>query len=66
MKGTYITTQAFIQNFGDEGTVINLVSLAASLPGAGNSSYSSTKLALVHIGQCLALGMRRIFISVPL
>ena len=56
MKGTFITIQNFIQSFGGEGTIINLVSLAAALPGPGSSSYSSTKLAMISIGQNLSLG----------
>ena len=58
MKGPFITMQTFIQSFGGEGTIINLVSLAVALPGPGSSSYSSTKLALISIGQNLSLGMQ--------
>ena len=49
--------QAFIQSFGAEGTIINLVSLAVALPGPGGSSYASSKLALISLGQSLSLGM---------
>jgi short-subunit dehydrogenase len=48
--------QSFIQNFGAEGTIINLVSLAAALSEGGSTSYSSGKLALINIGQNLAKG----------
>ena len=49
--------QSFIQAFGAEGTIINLVSLAATLPSPGASSYSSTKLAMINLGQNLSLGI---------
>ena len=48
--------QSFIQSFGSQGTIINLVSLAAGMTVPGFSSYASTKLALVHIGQFLHVG----------
>lgn len=50
--------QSFIQNFGAEGTIINLVSLAAALPEGPSTSYSSSKLALIKIGQMLAKGTK--------
>ena len=49
-------TQSFIQSFGAEGTIINIVSIAAALPGPGSTSYSSSKLALINISQNLSLG----------
>ena len=49
-------TQSFIQSFGAEGTIINLTSLAAVVPAPGSTSYSSSKLALINIGQNLSLG----------
>lgn len=48
--------QSFIQSFGAEGTIINLVSLSAAVPGPGSTSYASSKLALINIGQNLSLG----------
>lgn len=49
-------TQCFIQNFGGEGTIINLSSLAAVVLAPGSSAYSSSKLALMNLAQNLNLG----------
>lgn len=56
MKGTFLTTQAFIRSFGGEGTIINLVSLAAVTAFPGMSSYASSKLAQIKLGQAIGLG----------
>ncbi|KAL8923536.1 MAG: hypothetical protein Q9172_003072 [Xanthocarpia lactea] len=55
VKGTFLPIQSFIQSFGGEGTVINLVSTAVALALPGISSYASSKLAVVKIGQILSL-----------
>ena len=56
VKGTFLTTQSFIRNFGGEGTIINLVSIGAALAVPGISSYASSKLAVIKITQAVALG----------
>ncbi|KAM0799895.1 hypothetical protein BDR22DRAFT_806664 [Usnea florida] len=55
VKGTFLTTQSFIRNFGGEGTIINLVSIGAALAVPGISSYASSKLAVIKITQAVAL-----------
>ena len=49
--------QSFIQSFGGEGTIINLVSTGVALAVPGISSYASSKLAVIKMTQSLALGM---------
>lgn len=56
VKGTFITNQAFIQAFGDTGTIINLVSTAVTMAVPGISSYASSKLAVMKLSQALSLG----------
>lgn len=60
MKGTFLTMQSFIENFGGEGTIINLVSLAVALAVPGMSAYASSKLTMIKLGQAIGLGMFRI------
>ncbi|MDI1485926.1 MAG: hypothetical protein OHK93_004115 [Ramalina farinacea] len=55
VKGTFITNQAFIQAFGDTGTIINLVSTAVTMAVPGISSYASSKLAVMKLSQALSL-----------
>lgn len=57
VKGPYLTAHFFIRAFGGQGTIINLVSSAASLLIPGSSSYSSAKLAQVKLGEYIDLGM---------
>jgi NAD(P)-dependent dehydrogenase (short-subunit alcohol dehydrogenase family) len=56
VKGTFLTTQSFIRNNGGEGTIINLVSTGVALQVPGISSYASSKLAVIKLGQSLSLG----------
>jgi len=56
VKGTFLPIQSFIQNFGGEGTIINLVSVAVAMDAPGISSYASSKLAVVKMSQALSLG----------
>ncbi len=56
MKGTYILAYYFIKTFGGEGTLIHLVSMGASFTVPGISSYSSSKLATIKLGEYLDLG----------
>jgi short-subunit dehydrogenase len=46
----------FIKATNGRGTVINLVSLAASLLVPGMSSFSASHLALIKLTECLDLG----------
>jgi short-subunit dehydrogenase len=46
----------FIKVTGERGTLINLVSLAASLLVPGMSSFSASHLALIKLTECLELG----------
>lgn len=56
VKGTFLPVQSFIQRFGGEGTIINLVSIAVAMAFPGISSYASSKLAVIKLGQALTLG----------
>ena len=60
VKGTYNMVHYFIKATGEKGTVINIVSLDASFLAPGISSYSSSKLATIKLGECLDLGERYI------
>lgn len=44
---------ALIRVGGGKGTVINLVSLAASFVAPGMSGYVASKLAVIKLGECL-------------
>ncbi|KAL8744553.1 MAG: hypothetical protein Q9190_003212 [Brigantiaea leucoxantha] len=55
VKGTFLTIQSFIQTFGDEGTIINLVSTGVALALPGISSYACSKLAVIKLGQSISL-----------
>lgn len=45
----------FVNATGGKGTVINLASLAAFLPNAGMSGYSTAVLAVIKLGEFLDL-----------
>ena len=46
----------FIKATGGQGTIINLVSLAAAFLIPGMSSYATSKLAAIKLGEFLDLG----------
>lgn len=46
----------FIKATGGKGTIINLVSLAAAFLIPGMSSYATSKLAVIKLGEFLDLG----------
>ena len=48
--------QMFIRFFDGEGTFINLVSTAVALGVPGLTSYASSKLAVIKLGQLASLG----------
>ena len=60
VKGVFLIMQSFIQNFGAEGTIINLVSVAVALPVPGISSYASSKLAAVKLVQAVNIGTSKL------
>ncbi|TIA77071.1 NAD(P)-binding protein [Aureobasidium pullulans] len=53
VKGTYTLTHYYLKNFGSTGTLINLVSLGASMTAPGISSYSTSKLAVIKLSEYL-------------
>ncbi|THY10096.1 NAD(P)-binding protein [Aureobasidium pullulans] len=53
VKGTYTLIHHFIKTFGSTGTLINLVSLGASMTAPGISSYSTSKLAVIKLSEYL-------------
>ncbi|RYP06457.1 hypothetical protein DL764_003148 [Monosporascus ibericus] len=55
VHGTYNMLHAFINATGGKGTVVNLVSVGASFLAPGLSGYSSSKLAVIKLGECLDL-----------
>ena len=58
MKSTYNIGHYFIKATSEKGTVINIVSLDASSLAPGISSYSSSKLATIKLGECLDISER--------
>ena len=56
VRGTYNMCHHFIKATGGKGMVVNLVSLGASFLVPGLSSYSSSKLAVIKLGEYLNLG----------
>lgn len=62
VKGTFIPTQSFIQCFGGEGTIINLVSTAVALAVPRISSYASSKLAMIKFGMALTIGESKLLV----
>ena len=55
-----------VKQTGCKGTIINLVTLGASFLVPGISSYSSSKLAVIKLGEHLNLGMALRFPRGPL
>ncbi|KAI0191876.1 hypothetical protein F4808DRAFT_443537 [Astrocystis sublimbata] len=55
VKTAYNISHSFVTVAGGKGTLINLVSLAASFLAPAMSGYSASKLALVKLGECLDL-----------
>ncbi|TIA09542.1 NAD(P)-binding protein [Aureobasidium pullulans] len=53
VKGTYTLTHYYLKTFGSAGTLINLVSLGASMTAPGISSYSTSKLAVIKLSEYL-------------
>ncbi|KAG2162034.1 hypothetical protein JADG_001773 [Aureobasidium aubasidani] len=53
VKGTYTLTHHYLKTFGSSGTLINLVSLGASMTAPGISSYSTSKLAVIKLSEYL-------------
>ncbi|XXH00744.1 hypothetical protein Hte_007094 [Hypoxylon texense] len=53
VKGVYNVAHSYIAAAGGKGTLINIVSLAASFVAPAMSGYSASKLAVVKIGECL-------------
>ncbi|KAI1495695.1 hypothetical protein F5X99DRAFT_402726 [Biscogniauxia marginata] len=53
VKGVYNVSHSYISAAGGQGTLINIVSLAASFVAPGMSGYSASKLAVVKLGECL-------------
>ena len=58
MKGTDNIVHYFIKATSEKGTVINIVSLVVSFLASGISSYSSSKLATIKLGECLDISER--------
>lgn len=48
-------THGFIKATGGTGTIVNMTSLAASFVNPGMSGYTASKLAVIKIGECIAL-----------
>lgn len=59
VKGVYNVVHHFNKVAGGKGTFINLVTVGASFLAPGVSSYSSSKLAAIKLGEFLDLGRRR-------
>ncbi|KAI1161008.1 NAD(P)-binding protein [Nemania serpens] len=53
VKGAFNICHTFIAVSGGKGTIINLVTLSASLLFPGTSAYATSKLALIKLGECL-------------
>lgn len=53
VKGVYNVAHSFIAATGGKGTIINIVSLAASFVAPAMSGYTASKLAVVKLGECL-------------
>lgn len=53
--GVYNFCHGFLDATGGKGTIINLVSLAATLLSPGMSGYGASELALVRLGEYLNL-----------
>ncbi|ETS83494.1 hypothetical protein PFICI_05370 [Pestalotiopsis fici W106-1] len=52
-KGVYHVAHSYITVAGGNGTLINMVSLAASFVAPGMSGYSASKLAVIRLGEIL-------------
>ncbi|MCJ1423336.1 hypothetical protein MMC29_001219 [Sticta canariensis] len=59
VKGSYNISHYFIKATGGKGTIINLVTLGASFLFPNMSSYASSKLALIKLGEFLDLDLFR-------
>ncbi|TGJ85738.1 hypothetical protein E0Z10_g3037 [Xylaria hypoxylon] len=55
VKIAYNISHSYITVGGGKGTLINLVSLAASFLAPAMSGYSASKLAVIKLGECLDL-----------
>ncbi|KAK9413327.1 putative NAD(P)-binding protein [Seiridium unicorne] len=53
VKGVYNVSHSYISATGGKGTIINIVSLAASFVAPAMSGYSASKLATVKLAECL-------------
>ena len=53
LKGSYLMIHYFIKTFGSKGTIINIVSLGASFTMPGISSYSTSKMGVIKLGEYL-------------
>ncbi|KAI1152752.1 hypothetical protein F4825DRAFT_450173 [Nemania diffusa] len=55
VKIPYNVSHSYITVAGGKGTLINIVSLAASFLAPAMSGYSASKLAVIKLGECLDL-----------
>ncbi|KAJ3563660.1 hypothetical protein NPX13_g8119 [Xylaria arbuscula] len=55
VKIAYNVSHSYVTIAGGNGTLINLVSLAASFLAPAMSGYSASKLAVIKLGECLDL-----------
>ncbi|KAH6655914.1 hypothetical protein BKA67DRAFT_657815 [Truncatella angustata] len=53
VRGVYNVCHSYINAAGGKGTIVNLVSLAASFVAPAMSGYSASKLAVIKLGECL-------------
>jgi NAD(P)-dependent dehydrogenase (short-subunit alcohol dehydrogenase family) len=53
VKAVFNVSHSYINAAGGKGTIINMVSLAASFVAPGKSGYSTSKLAAIKLGEYL-------------
>ncbi|KAI1361582.1 hypothetical protein F5Y08DRAFT_14030 [Xylaria arbuscula] len=56
----YNVSHSYVTMAGGNGTLVNLVSLAASFLAPAMSGYSASKLAVIKLGECLDLEQPRL------
>jgi NAD(P)-dependent dehydrogenase (short-subunit alcohol dehydrogenase family) len=62
VHGVFFVAQAAAQRMvaaGRGGSIINIASITAARPAAGNAAYASSKAAVAHLTRCLALDWAR-------
>lgn len=66
LEGPFFTTQAFLNDLreAEDACIVNISSVAASVPRAGSALYGMTKAALEYLTKCLAIELASVGIRV--